>query len=671
MNFPFKILTLDFETRYNARDYTLSKMTTEEYIRHPKFKAFGCCIHEYGTSLKTQWYRHEELPRIFRSYDWTKTAILCQNTRFDAAILAFVYGVRPVFNLDTLSMARALRGANARNSLKVLAEDYKLPPKGDAVYRTDGLDELPAHIEKELAEYCMHDVFLTEEVFAKLLYRVDPETGDSAGTFPIKELKLIDLTIKMYTHAELELDIPMLKQALSEDTTKLQELLQRTGVEETTLASNPKFATLLEGLGVEVPMKRSPTTGAMTFALAKSDAMFQALLNGEDETVSLLCEARLKAKSTLERTRAQRFIDIAHRGPMPVPLNYYAAGTGRWGGAEQINLQNMKRGSALRKAIMAPDGYVIIAGDLSQIEPRKLAWLSDYHVMLDTFRAGGDPYATFGSQMFSIPGLTKESHPLLRQSAKSALLGAGYMLSWASFAAQLLVGFLGAPAQRYVKADAVQLGVTKQDIVDFCNSKSNMRKMARIARTCTDAELVIHCVAAKAIIDKYRRAAEPVTHFWRFLGEALVECLYGGATHEHKGVLQFRKGEIEMVNGMCLRYPDIQVSRVVDPDTERESDQFTYWDGRMRKKLHSGILANNCTQGLSRVVMSDGMLRVSQRLPVKGTVHDELLALTTEDRAQEDSAWVKEQMILQPKWAPGLPLNADVGFNRRYGLAKA
>ena len=80
-------------------------------------------------------------------------------------------------------------------------------------------------------------------------------------------------------------------------------------------------------------------------------------------------------------------------------------------------MQNLKRGSFLRKAIMAPDGHQLVVGDLSQIEPRVLAWLADYADMLDIFRAGGDPYAAFGSQMFNIPGLTKESHPDLRQSA--------------------------------------------------------------------------------------------------------------------------------------------------------------------------------------------------------------------------------------------------------------
>lgn len=657
MSAPYTmILTIDFETRWSSKDYTLSKMTTEEYIRSPQFKAFGVCIHEYGTTKPTQWYKHEELPRIFASYDWTKTAVLAHNSQFDAAILSFIYGVRPCFIFDSLSMARALRGVEAGNSLMKLAEEFGLPPKGKAVHSTDGLTELTPEIEAELAAYCMHDVFLCEQVFDRLMKE-----------FPPKELRLVDMTVRMYTEADFVLDIPMLETALQEDTEKLKGALARTVVDEAELASNDRFAEILIGMGINPPTKISKTTGKETWAFAKNDALFQALLNGDNEDVALLCEARLKVKSTLERTRSQRFIDIAHRGTLPVPLAYYGAATGRWSALKgsSINLQNMKRGSALRKSIMAPEGYVICAGDLSQIEPRVLAWLADYDDMLDIFSAGGDPYATFGSQMFSIPGMTKETHPLLRQSAKSALLGAGYQLGWSSFAAQLLTGFLGAPPVRYTKADAKQLGVTADAVEKFLNWDENIKRMEKIPHTCTADELLIHCLASKAIIDKYRAAASPVVGFWDLLNTMLVECLYGGKEYTHKGVLKFHYEGIEMVNGMNLRYPELR-----GEEDEKGRVQFTFQDGKKRKKIYAGLICNNVTQGTARIIMSDGLLRVQSKFPVKGTVHDEGLFLVPEGEAEAGCKWVKEQMIMVPKWMPGIPLNADVGFNRRYGLAK-
>lgn len=963
---PFKtILCVDAESRWSSKPtdwcpeaFTLSKMTTENYIRSPLFKAFGFCIHEVGASTPIQWYKHSELEHILSMYDWSTTALLAHNAQFDVSILSMLYGIKPCFVFDTLSMARALRGVEVGNSLMKLAEDFGLPPKGKAVHSTDGLWELTPTIEKELADYCKHDVALCEALFGFLMLRVDPVTRESAGPYPTKELRLIDMTVRMYSEPELVLDIPMLEKALVEETDRLQAALTRAGVEQSTLASNDKFSEILIGMGVTPPTKTSKATGKLIPALAKSDALFQALLNGDNEDVAILCEARLKVRSTLERTRAQRFIEIAGRGALPVPLSYYgAAVTGRWAAAKgsNINLQNMKRGSFLRKAIMAPEDHVLCVGDLSQIEPRVLAWLADYEPMLDIFRAGGDPYATFGSQMFSIPGMTKDTHPLLRQSAKSALLGCfggdtlvltqrgyvpivdvldsdttwdgeawtthqgviaqgekevltsrgvsatsdheiltergwvewsealqssslfqsalslailpasggtgtgqcstrtcgvpaggkglytaptsstgaargaglvharkpsrpggrilgttlyapkgstatgsltasarslaaaltqtatsirtmvggalrctqrglqtvlssfdtssvltdgisrsysltgattsagmnratfasahvaktartsdgirqgqsrystsgspplrqriqtydiamagprnrytiltddgpiivhncGYQLGWASFAAQLLVGFLGAPPVCYTKAEARQLGVTSQDVADFMASQRYMEQMAEIPHICTDAELLIHCLAAKAIVEKYRSAASPVVDFWTLLGNLLESSLVGGQEYTHKEVLHFRKGEIELVNGMTIRYPDLQRTK-----DERGYAVYSYSDGKKRTKIYPGKICNNVTQATARIIMSDGMLRIQKRHPVKGTVHDEALWLAQERIAEESYKWGLSQMVIVPKWMPGIPLNADGGFHRRYGMAK-
>ena len=668
MSKPFKhIVCIDFETRWDSKEYTLSKMTTEEYIRDKRFKAFGACVHDYGSGKAIQWYGGDELPRILATYDWSTTAVLAHNAQFDVSILSWVYGVRPCFILDSLSMARALRGVEVGNSLAKLAEYFKLPAKGKAVYSTDGVEELTPTMEKELAEYCKHDVFLCEEIFGKLLINYDPVQDTVGTTYPTKELRLIDMTLKMYTNPLLQLDQEMLVKALTEEGTAREALLQKLGVEETALASNIQFAKLLESLGTPAPYKKSKTTGKQTLALAKNDALFQQLLNSTNDDVRLLCEARLKVKSTTERTRAQRFLDISRRGALPVPLSYYGALSGRWTASKgsAINMQNLKRGSFLRKAIMAPEGYELVVGDLSQIEPRVLAWLADYEDMLDIFRSGGDPYAAFGAQMFNIPGLTKDSHPDLRQSAKSALLGCGYGLGWASFAAQLLVGFLGAPPQRYDKAFAKKLGVDKSYVERFIDWQDNIDKMMEIPHTCTDDELLTHCVAAKKIIDIYRATAYPVVGFWEMCSSLLVSALYEGREHTYK-CITFRKEEILLPNGMCLRYPNLR--------QEKDKDGKLNWvygeSGPIPTKLYAGKITNNIVQGTARIVMTDGMLRVAKKYPIAGTVHDELIAVVPEQEAADAKTWVLAQMTATPSYMPGIPLDADGGHHRRYGLAK-
>ena len=655
MSAPYKqIITIDFETYWDTKEgYTLSKMTTEEYIRHDKFRAFGACVHVYGSDEPIRWVSAEGLREYFSSVDWGRTAVLAHNAQFDVSIMEWVYSVHPAFIFDTLSMARALRGVEVGNSLAKLANDFGLAPKGNAVHSTNGLSELTPVVEEELANYCKHDVYLCEEIFKRLVV-----------AYPSKELRLIDMTLKMYTRPVLQLDPNMLTDAILDEKEKREALLQKLGVDETALASNPQFAALLETLGVAPPKKVSKTTGKETLALAKSDALFQALLNGEREDVALLCEARLRVKSTTERTRAQRFLDISKRGALPVPLSYYGAQTGRWTASKgsAINMQNLKRGSFLRKAIMAPDGHQLVVGDLSQIEPRVLAWLSDYKEMLDIFRAGGDPYAAFGAQMFNIPGLSKESHPDLRQSAKSALLGCGYGLGWASFASQLTTGFLGAPPVRYEADFARQLGVSKKKAIEFLSWQDTEAKLRDIPHTCSLYELAMHAVASKRIIDIYRATAYPVVGFWKLCEGQIESALYYGKEHTYK-CLTFKKGRIELPNGMSLHYPALRREK-----DEKGRDQWVY--GADATKLYAGKVTNNVTQALARIVMTDGMLRVSKRYFIAGTVHDELIAVVPDAEVEEAKTWVLAQMTMEPSYMQGIPLSADGGAHRRYGLAK-
>ena len=652
-----RIITVDFETRWSSADYTLTKLTTEEYIRDARFKAFGCCFHEYGSDDPIVWVGGRDLPEYVAGIDWSRTAVLAHNAQFDVSILCWRYGIRPAFIFDTLSMARALRGVEVGNSLARLATDFGLPEKGRAVHSTNGLAELDPVVESELADYCKHDVYLCERIFEQLV-----------SGYPSKELRLIDMTLKMYTNAMLELDREMLINALTEEGAKREGLLKKLGVEETELASNAKFAQLLETLGVPAPTKISKTTGKEAYALAKNDALFQALLNGEREDVALLCEARLRVKSTSERTRAQRFLDISQRGTLPVPLSYYGAKSGRWTAAKgsAINMQNLKRGSFLRKAIMAPVGHQLVVGDLSQIEPRVLAWFADYEDMLDIFRSGSDAYAAFGAQMFNIPGLSKESHPDLRQSAKSALLGCGYGLGWASFASQLLVGFLGAPPVRYDKDFAKKLGVDTAYIERFIGWEDNVKKLREIPHTCTEKELLIHCVAAKKIIDIYRSTAHPVVSFWDYCSRMLEKSLYGGEEVVYK-CITFKKEEIVLPSGMSVLYPKLRK----ETDAKTKQTNWVYGnEGEKPTKLYAGKIVNNIVQGTARVVMTDGMLRVAKKYPVVGTVHDELLCVVPDDEVAWATDWVLEMMIKEPAYMPGIPLNSEVGAHRRYGLAK-
>ena len=663
-----RILFLDAETRWSrsacdwAPDgYTLSKQTTEEYIRSPLFKAFGFG-YKYLGDEGAVWIPHFKLKEFFNSIDWSTTAVCCHNAQFDVAILTWIYGVKPAFILDTLSMARALRGIDVGNSAAKLAEDFGLPAKGRAVHSTDGLWELPLEVEMELADYCRHDVYLCEQFFLRL-----------SENFPKKELKLIDATIRMFTEPQLALDQQLLSTAIGDDEKARSELLGRLGVTDEQLASNDRFAEVLRGIGIDPPTKISPTTGKEAYAFAKNDALFLALLNGDNEEAVLLCEARMKVKSTQERTRAQRFLDISNRGEglLPVPVNYAHTRTLRWGAAKgsNINMQNLKRGGKLRKSIVAQPGNKCVAGDLSQIEPRVLAYLSDFKEQLELFKTE-DVYAEFGKSMFGIPDLTKDKYPALRQSSKSATLGCGFQLGWASFAAQLLVGFMGAKPVRYDKVFMKQLGIGGQEVRKFLEGKwgeENLARMMEIPHTCTDEELLVHCVCAKTIIDRYWAASEPIVEFWGFLEKMIATVLaVPGAEPVDYKCLRFEPGRIQLPNKLYITYDKIKVEA-----DEKGRPRYSYWNGKTYKNLYAGVVCENVTSGTARCVIGDGMVRIQPRFPIALTVHDEIVIHVPDEEAEDALVWVKEKLTAPVSYLPGIPLDAEVGAAWRYGLAKS
>lgn len=250
--------------------------------------------------------------------------VVAHNAMFDGAILGWRFGIHPKAIVCTLSMARALHAVSVGGSLAALAEYYELGKKGIEVHNAIGMrraDFSQAQIEA-YGGYCINDVELTYKLFKAMLPK-----------FTTAELKLIDMTIQMYTKPELMLDTAMLYDHLADVKAQKERLLDECGIQKEDLMSTQKFAAVLESFGVEPPMKLN-SKGQPSYAFAKTDEGLKALAEHDDPRVQAIVAARLGTKSTLEETRTQRFIEIAERpnrgSLLPVPLLYYGARTGRW-----------------------------------------------------------------------------------------------------------------------------------------------------------------------------------------------------------------------------------------------------------------------------------------------------------------------------------------------------
>lgn len=164
------ILTLDFETYFDG-DYSLSKMTTEAYVRDQRFTAHGVGLLLDGGAI---WLAEPHRDALAGFVDWGDTTALCHHAAFDGLILSHCYGITPARWLDTYSMAQFLFGPEQSKSLGALAHRFGLPEKTVPYDKVKGVHyrDMPEDIQRELAEGCLHDCQLTFSIFNKMM------TGD-------------------------------------------------------------------------------------------------------------------------------------------------------------------------------------------------------------------------------------------------------------------------------------------------------------------------------------------------------------------------------------------------------------------------------------------------------------------------------------------------------------
>lgn len=630
------IYTIDFETYY-SREYSLSKITTERYVRDPQFEAIMMGIKKNDGPVK--WIPKKLIGPFLNAIDFTGSAILCHNTAFDGAILSWHYGVKPKLWLDTLSMARPFHSVTVGGSLKALAQYYKLGVKGDEVVNALGkryADFSQEELER-YAAYCVNDVEITYQLWLRLKKEL-----------PLSELLVIDQTLRMYTEPKVELDVPLLEKHLGEvrqyKEGVLKELAAVVGMGEkfdpsalkTLLMSNPQFATLLDLMDVEPPMKTSLRTGKQAYAFSKTDQEFLALLEHPNEHVRAAVEARLGTKSTIEETRTEAFIGIADRGPLPIMLNYYGAHTGRFSGGDKVNLQNLpSRGNTtIRQALKAPEGHEIIACDSSQIEARTVAWLAGQDDLVQAFREGRDVYSEFASDVYGKP-VTK-ANTVERFVGKTCILGLGY----------------GMGAEKFRKTLAL-------------------------------SKITIDEHEAERIVRLYRQKYWKIVQLWQTCNQILKD-MEGGRSGMLRDVISYDKDGILLPNSLRITYPALRQAK--DCDTGRMygfeyiSDARVYrkavkdrvmgsgLDNLSWTKIYGGKATENIVQALAGIIVRWQMTLIGQAgYFVAFQVHDENVCVVPTDKAEAAETEIVRIMSMPPVWAPDLPVACESGRADNYG----
>jgi len=608
------ILVGDFETYYD-KDYSLRRLTPPEYILDPRYETMLLGVQDLTWDGPKILEAHEIAP-FLKNYPAEETMFISFNALFDAAIMAWRYHWVPARLQDALGMVRALRNY-PRNSLKeVMKQLFGRDTKGDTIHKVIGMrpaDVKRAGLWPAYKTYAMGDVRDCMHIWLKLY----PE-------FPLEEQLVMDLVLKAAIDPQLQGDKDMLAQHLFEVRARKAKLLEECGADKAALMSTELFKQSLEALGVEIKTKVSPT-GRVVPQFAKSDPFMAELLeysasyNDDTNTkVQLLAAARLSEKSTIEETRAERFLKISslqweRAGYLPqmfpIPLRYGGAHTHRLSGEWKMNCQNLPRDiekSKLRSALIAPPGHTLITADLAQIEARIVACLAGQTNLVEQFAAGEDVYASFASLLFGKP-VNKKDNPNERFIGKTAILGLGY----------------GCGDERFytmVTTDARKYHIPLEGLFD--------RGTATIT------------------VNTYRNLfAQYIAASWRKLDKMLRIMESPSNNLLVWGPVKFTSSKIILPNKMTLRY--------TLPD----------------ERLYGAKLLENITQALARIVVMSAAVRLSQRYWLRFVLqtHDELGFIVQNHEVASAARAIELEMTTPPDWMPNLPLAVEVKAGANYG----
>jgi DNA polymerase len=266
--------------------------------------------------------------------------------------------------------------------------------------------------------------------------------------------------------------------------------------------------------------------------------------------------------------------------------------------------------------MIAPDGFMLIDCDSSQIEARVLSWLAGQHDLTEAFQVGDDVYKKMAMSIYGVnrpEDVTKDQ----RFVGKTTILGAGYGMGAVRFKDQLQsFGF--------------------------------------------DMELD----EARRVINIYRETNFQITRLWNDASHT-IRCMEQGVGTELgiKGVISVDPTvpAIILPSGLQMRYEDLR------GEQGERGVEYTYKVRRGRNRIYGGKVIENVCQAVARCIIGEQMLKISKRYRVVLTVHDSVVCCVPEDEVEEAQRYIEGCMRWLPDWAEGLPIDCESGVAKSYG----
>jgi DNA polymerase len=278
----------------------------------------------------------------------------------------------------------------------------------------------------------------------------------------------------------------------------------------------------------------------------------------------------------------------------------------------------------IRTSFIAPDDKLFAVADFSAIEARVIAWLAGEDWRLRVFQTHGKIYEASAASMFNVDfdSITKDSE--LRVKGKIAELALGYQ------------GSIGA-----LKAmGAESMGLIEEEMA--------------------------------VIVKRWRRANPKIVKLWKLVEQGALRAL-GQVNREvrmYKGILTFnydgRYLTIQLPSKRKLFYVSPKI--ITNKFGLKAIQYMGVNDKNQWGKVDSygGKLTENIVQAIARDLLMYS-LKLAQRDGFKIVlhVHDEMVAEVDEHKAQDELDRMIDIMRVLPKWAKGLPIDAD-GFVSKF-----
>jgi DNA polymerase len=359
-----------------------------------------------------------------------------------------------------------------------------------------------------------------------------------------------------------------------------------------------------------------------------------------------------------KQTAVVRVYDIANCGPRNrFVANGKVVSNCNWQNFERPSKTDPRKGT-VRKSICAPEGDLLFGGDASQIEARFNAWYSGHDDLVADFAAGRDVYSLFASKVYGRPIDRKKNaeDEVPGFVGKTSVLGLGYGMGYLKFGSEMMRGAGGAPAVQFMESDLHQLGV---DPTAFLANPKNVSRILEVPSRLTPAQKLIHYSVAEHIVKIYRSENTRIKENWAFMGQVIKLMAEGarGVIGSH-GILELVDGGILLPSGLVMHYQGLR---------KEDSGEYTYMAKRgQRCRVYGALLAENVTQALCRIVVSDAMLKLHEEgrgeIRIGTMEHDAIIGQCRAEAAPHWTERLLHHLSTPPSWAPGLPLAAEGGF---------